>query len=63
MAEKKVMVCCGDDANICNDFACKMEETENGFTFTVTSDDPAKVEKLKAKVQSCCDSSNDKSCC
>ena len=63
MSEKKVSICCGDSANLCQDVSCKVEETENGITFTVTSDDPAKVEKLKAKLKSCCDTSDDKSCC
>ena len=36
----------------------KKVETEKGFTITVTSDDPEKVETLKAKMKSCCDSSD-----
>ena len=63
MSEKKMMFCCGDDADICKDFSCSIEEHEKGITFTATSDDPEKVEKLKAKMKSCCDSSDDKSCC
>lgn len=57
------MICCGDDADFCKDFSCKVEETDNGVSFTVTSDDPEKVEKLKAKMKSCCDSSDSESCC
>ena len=63
MSEKKVTISCGDSADHYQDVSCKVEETENGICFTVTSDDPAKVEKLKAKIKSCCDSSDSKSCC
>lgn len=63
MSEKKVMICCGDSVNLCQDFSCSFEETDKGFTISVTSDDPEKVEKLKAKMKSCCDSSDSKSCC
>lgn len=63
MSEKKVMFCCGDSEDLCKDFSCKVEETDKGLTISVTSDDPEKVEKLKAKMKSCCDSSDSKSCC
>ena len=63
MSEKKVSICCGDSVDLCQDVSCKVEEIEKGITFTITSDDPKKVEKLKLKVQSCCDSSENKCCC
>jgi len=63
MSEKKITICCGDSADLCKDVSCKVEETENGITFSVTSDDPEKVEELKAKMKSCCETSDSKSCC
>ena len=61
--ETKVKICCGDSADLCKDASCKVEEIENGITFSITSDDPEKVEQLKAKMKSCCGSSNSESCC
>ena len=63
MSKKKVSICCGGSDDLTQDFSCSFEETEKGFTFSVTSDDPEKVEKLKARMKSCCDSSSDESCC
>ncbi len=63
MSEKKVMFCCGDSADFCKDFSCNVEETDKGFTISVTSDDPEQVEKLKAKMKSCCGDSDSESCC
>ncbi len=59
----KVQICCGDSADLCKDVSCKVEEIENGITFSITSDDPEKVEKLKAKMKSCCGSSDSECSC
>lgn len=45
---------CGlDFKDLCNSFACKVEQTDKGLTITLTSDDPQKVKALKAMVESC----------
>lgn len=63
MSENKTNFCCGDAENLFQGFSCSFEATEKGFRISVTSDDPEKVEKLKAKMQCCCDSTDSKSCC
>jgi len=53
MAEKKVVVCCGTSAeNLGEGLECKVEETDKGYTISVTSDDPEKLEQLKAMMKS-----------
>ena len=63
MSEKKVSIYCGDSVDLCKDVSYKVEEIENGITFTVTSDDPAKIEKRKAKLKLWCDRSESQCCC
>jgi hypothetical protein len=64
MAEKKVIVCCGASAeNLGEGLSCKVEETDKGFTISVTSDNPDKLKQLKEKMKSCCDSDDAKSRC
>lgn len=65
MSEMNIKFCCGTDEDLCKDVTCKIDETENGFTFTVTSDNPERVEKLKSMMKSCCSDDKDgkSSCC
>lgn len=65
MSEMKMKFCCGTDEDLCQDISCKIDETDNGFTFTVSSDNPERVEKLKSMMKSCCSSGDkaDKSSC
>ena len=59
MSEMKMMFCCGSAEDLCQGISCKVEETDQGFTFSVTSDDPGKIEKLKSMAKSCCSSDKD----
>jgi hypothetical protein len=63
MAEMKAIFCCGSTENLCEDISCKVEETDKGFCFSVTSDDPEKIKMLKEKIKSCCSPTDSKSCC
>jgi len=64
MTEKKVVVCCGSSAeNTSEGLTFKVEETDKGICICLTSDDPERAKRLKEKVQSCCSSSDSKSCC
>jgi|GEM_PF-6921495 len=64
MAEKKVVVCCGPSGeNLCEGLSCNVEQTDQGYTISVTSDDPEKLKQLKEKMKSCCGSDDARSCC
>jgi hypothetical protein len=54
MTDVKAILCCGSTENLCREISCKVEETDNGICFTVTSNDPEQVKMLKAKIKSCC---------
>ena len=61
MPESKIAFCSGTPEDLCKGSSCKFEETDKGFTITVTSDDPKMVEQLKTMMKSCCNSGDNKS--
>ena len=63
MADIKAILCCGSTENLCKDISCKVEETDKGICFSVTSDDPEQVKLLKSKVKSCCSQDDCQSGC
>lgn len=54
MTNIKPVFCCGSEKNLCEDLLCKIEETDKGICFSMTSDDPEKVKMLKSRIKSCC---------
>ena len=56
-----MMILCCPPEDLCKGVSCKVDQTDNGLVITLSSDDPKKVEKLKAAVKCCCDETED--CC
>jgi hypothetical protein len=48
--------CCGKDGkSICEQFDCKVSETQKGVQIDLTSKDPSKTDSLKALAKACRD--------
>jgi hypothetical protein len=48
--------CCGKDGkSVCEQFDCKVSETQKGIQIDVTPKDPSKTDSLKALAKACRD--------
>ena len=63
MTHSKSDSCCVDLGDLCKDFKCEVKEHEHGVCICLSSEDASKVEALKARMKSCCESGTSGSCC
>ena len=63
MTDIKAILCCGSEENLCKGISCKIEETDKGICFCMTSDDPEQIKRLKSKIKSCCSQEDKLSTC
>ncbi|MFQ5500463.1 MAG: hypothetical protein ACE5FH_12410 [Candidatus Zixiibacteriota bacterium] len=58
------MLCCGTiPKDLCEKFDCKVEESDNGLTINLTSDDPKKAYALKQLFKASKELCGDACCC
>lgn len=57
------VLCCEGGSDLCKDFTCNVEKTENGFTISFTGENKEKIEKLHQYMNDCCRDDQKSSCC